>query len=216
MLHLLYRETDRLAALCSALLSILSVTLPTTYLLSSIYPPTSLPLPGPLSLLVSPASAPPPADPNSEAGKQAMQALEAALDDLPVVQQMRSVARAGHGWYETRPHSAGQPSPHSLTASVLRGPSKLAVRPLIFAREDESEAVVILHLGRSLCGHDGIIHGGMIATIFDESLARNVGVARCVPLGMADPPKPPGPAQPALENRRDRHPLHLVQEADQG
>lgn len=50
----------------------------------------------------------------------------------------------------------------------------LAVPPLAFVKTDESEAVLILHLGRSLCGHDGIIHGGMIATIFDEALGRNV------------------------------------------
>jgi acyl-coenzyme A thioesterase PaaI-like protein len=30
-------------------------------------------------------------------------------------------------------------------------------------------------MGRALCGHDGIIHGGLIATVFDETLARNVG-----------------------------------------
>ena len=35
-------------------------------------------------------------------------------------------------------------------------------------------AIAVLHLGRALCGHDGIIHGGLIATIFDETLARNV------------------------------------------
>jgi acyl-coenzyme A thioesterase PaaI-like protein len=33
---------------------------------------------------------------------------------------------------------------------------------------------VVLHLGRALCGHDGIVHGGLLATVFDESLARNV------------------------------------------
>jgi hypothetical protein len=50
----------------------------------------------------------------------------------------------------------------------------LAVPPIVFARPDETEAIAILHLGRALCGHDGIIHGGLISTIFDESLARNV------------------------------------------
>lgn len=30
-----------------------------------------------------------------------------------------------------------------------------------------------MHLGRALCGHDGIIHGGLLATVFDETLARN-------------------------------------------
>lgn len=63
---------------------------------------------------------------------------------------------------------------HSLTAGVLRGPGKLTVPPLVFARDDESEAVVVGHLGRSLCGHEGIVHGGMVATVLDEATGRNV------------------------------------------
>lgn len=63
---------------------------------------------------------------------------------------------------------------NSLTAGVLRGPGKLAIPPIVFSKHDESEAVAILHLGRALCGHDGIVHGGLICTVFDESLARNV------------------------------------------
>lgn len=35
---------------------------------------------------------------------------------------------------------------------------------------------VVLHLGRALCGHDGIVHGGLLATVFDETLARNVSM----------------------------------------
>jgi acyl-coenzyme A thioesterase PaaI-like protein len=63
---------------------------------------------------------------------------------------------------------------HSLSAGSLRGPGKLALSPLIRAKHDESEALVFLHLGRSLCGHDGIIHGGLLATVLDESMARVV------------------------------------------
>ncbi len=99
-----------------------------------------------------------------------MARLEAEVLELDIVKDMKEKK----GWYITRPHSETSPSPHNLTASVLHGPGKLGVRPVVFAREDESEGLVVLHLGRSLCGHDGIIHGGLIATIFDESLARNV------------------------------------------
>lgn len=31
-----------------------------------------------------------------------------------------------------------------------------------------------LHVGRGLCGHDGIVHGGLLATILDEAMARVV------------------------------------------
>jgi len=61
---------------------------------------------------------------------------------------------------------------NNFTAGALRGPGKLAVPPLVRARKDESEAVIIVHIGRGLCGHDGIVHGGLLATLLDESLAR--------------------------------------------
>ena len=64
--------------------------------------------------------------------------------------------------------------PHSLTSSVLRGPSMFALPPLAFVKNNESSAIIVLHVGRSLCGHDGIIHGGLLATVLDESLGRNV------------------------------------------
>lgn len=65
---------------------------------------------------------------------------------------------------------------NSLTAGALRGPGKLALHPLLRVRRDESESVAVMHLGRGLCGHDGIIHGGLIATVLDESLGRLVSV----------------------------------------
>ena len=39
-------------------------------------------------------------------------------------------------------------------------------------RRDESESLVLIHLGRDLCGHDGIVHGGMLAALLDEALGR--------------------------------------------
>ncbi|PWN49977.1 Thioesterase/thiol ester dehydrase-isomerase [Violaceomyces palustris] len=70
---------------------------------------------------------------------------------------------------------------HSLTAGSLRGPGLIAVTPMVFAKTakgaeveggKEGDCIIVVHLGRSLCGHDGVIHGGMIATICDEALAR--------------------------------------------
>jgi acyl-coenzyme A thioesterase PaaI-like protein len=40
------------------------------------------------------------------------------------------------------------------------------------ARKDEKEAVAFVHIGRALCGYDGIVHGGLLATLLDESLGR--------------------------------------------
>jgi hypothetical protein len=81
-----------------------------------------------------------------------------------------------HDWYEARPYT-GFPEErrvNNLTAGALRGPGKLALPPLVRARKDEKESVVLVHVGRGLCGHDGIVHGGLLATLLDEILARTV------------------------------------------
>ena len=51
------------------------------------------------------------------------------------------------------------------------GPNKIPVPPLAFAREGD-EFVSITYLGTDLCGHVGMVHGGMLATMIDEGLAR--------------------------------------------
>ena len=63
---------------------------------------------------------------------------------------------------------------NNFTAGALRGPGKLAFAPVVRVRKDESESVSILHVGRGLCGHDGIVHGGLLATLFDEGFGRTV------------------------------------------
>lgn len=70
---------------------------------------------------------------------------------------------------------------HSLTAGSLRKPGMLAAPPLVLSKTKhgaarlgghQGDAFAFVHLGRSLCGHDGIIHGGLLATVLDETLAR--------------------------------------------
>ncbi|CAD6888192.1 unnamed protein product [Tilletia controversa] len=86
-------------------------------------------------------------------------------------------------WIMTRPYTTYPPvkAMHSMTAGSLRGPGKIAVPPLVLSKTEAGalaeggeagEALVFVHLGRSLCGHDGVIHGGMLCTIADEALAR--------------------------------------------
>ncbi|EPQ27710.1 uncharacterized protein PFL1_04848 [Pseudozyma flocculosa PF-1] len=88
-----------------------------------------------------------------------------------------------HHYVMTRPYLRydAVKAQHSLTAGSLRGPGMIAIPPVVFAKTavgaketggSEGDSVILVHLGRSLCGHDGIIHGGMLATICDEALAR--------------------------------------------
>ncbi|KAF7375374.1 UPF0644 protein PB2B4.06 [Mycena sanguinolenta] len=138
------------------------------YALGAIWPPA------PISLLYPHPAPPPPADSKSAESLAYTEALEAKLQALPQLRELRGRADADE-WYETRPHQhlPEDVRANKLTAGSLRGPGKLALFPLARVKKDESEAIVFVHLGRGLCGHDGIVHGGLLATLLDEALARN-------------------------------------------
>jgi len=74
----------------------------------------------------------------------------------------------------SRPHLKvpEQMRAQNLTAGTLLGPDKIAVPPLQFSTADGSDYVSLQYLGTALCGHPGIVHGGLLATLLDEGLAR--------------------------------------------
>lgn len=139
------------------------------YTIGAIYPPTTI------SILFPHPAPGPPADPNSAESIAYTEALEAKLQNLPELQRLREAPDA-NDWYEARPYQnfPEERRVNNLTAGALRGPGKLACIPLIRAKKDESESIVFIHVGRGLCGHDGIVHGGLLATLLDETLARTV------------------------------------------
>lgn len=81
--------------------------------------------------------------------------------------------RANPLWSESRPHLrfVDEHRQHSLTGGTLLGPGKIPVPPLVFVEEGK-HVVSMSYLGTDLCGHVGIIHGGLLATLCDEGLAR--------------------------------------------
>ncbi|KAG6864907.1 hypothetical protein C0991_006436 [Blastosporella zonata] len=136
------------------------------YTLGSIYPPSTL-------TLLFPRTAPAPPDPSSPEAIAYTQSLEQTLQTLPLLEKLRKDADADE-WYEVRPYRnfPEERRVNSLTSGALRGPGKLALHPLARVKRDETESYVFTHVGRGLCGHDGIIHGGLLATLLDETLAR--------------------------------------------
>ena len=84
--------------------------------------------------------------------------------------------RAQEGMTESRPHLKipAPMMPHNLTGGTLMGEDKVVVPPLVFAEKDAElpTLISISYLGQSLCGHPGIVHGGLLATLLDEGLAR--------------------------------------------
>ncbi|KAG0036158.1 hypothetical protein BGZ82_004596 [Podila clonocystis] len=96
--------------------------------------------------------------------------LEHEMHQLEIVHQYKDKVAAGE-WKEADPYFflTDHTKKHNLTAGALRGENMLSVPPLKFERKDKKAIVLFLHLGRSLCGHDKIIHGGLLATLLDEA-----------------------------------------------
>lgn len=162
------RGTHRLLSTVSLVAASATIAL-TAYTLGVLYPPSVLTI-----LFPRPAPAPP-TDVTSPESIAYTKSIEDELQSLPILKALRARADASE-WYEARPYIKfpEERRVNNLTAGALRGPGKLAVAPIIRAKKDESEGIAFLHLGRGLCGHDGIIHGGLLATLLDETLARTV------------------------------------------
>ncbi|ORX47679.1 Thioesterase/thiol ester dehydrase-isomerase [Hesseltinella vesiculosa] len=101
-------------------------------------------------------------------GEHTQCALE-ERENLDIVKK----ARSNPDLYEFDPYARiqGRAKLNNLTVTSLRGKGKLVVSPAVFYNKDQTEVTVVTHLGKQLCGHDGIVHGGMLATLLDEVLA---------------------------------------------
>lgn len=179
----------------------------TAYTVGAFYPPS-------LATYVTPRPAPPPLDPNLPESQAYIAALEEQLQNLPILLKHRA-AEDREAWYETRPYKSfpEERRANNLTAGALRGPGLLALPPLVRARRDESEGFILVHVGRGLCGHDGIVHGGLLATLLDEGLARTVSCPR-VFLHPRSNCRRLGYTESSRENRGNSQPLHQLPCAD--
>jgi adenylylsulfate kinase len=61
---------------------------------------------------------------------------------------------------------------NNLTAGVLLGPGRVVVPPIAWVEAGGKSIVSISFLGEELCGHPKIVHGGFLATMLDEGMAR--------------------------------------------
>jgi adenylylsulfate kinase len=96
--------------------------------------------------------------------------IEEFIQKHPLAAELRSRPE----FSESRPHlkiPAAQRT-HSLTGGTLMGLGKVVVPPFVWSEAGGKSLVSISYLGSDLCGHPGLIHGGLLATILDEGLAR--------------------------------------------
>ncbi|KAF2266915.1 Thioesterase/thiol ester dehydrase-isomerase [Lojkania enalia] len=96
--------------------------------------------------------------------------IEKLIFEHPLTQSLISDPK----YIASRPHLKIPPALRSqnLTGGTLLGPDKIAVPPLQFTTPDGSYFVSLQYIGSALCGHPGIVHGGLLATLLDEGLAR--------------------------------------------
>lgn len=96
--------------------------------------------------------------------------IEEYIKSHPVAVQLRSKPE----YSESRPHLKIPESQkaHNLTGGTLMGPGKVVVPPFTWSEKGGKSLVSISYLGTDLCGHPGIVHGGLLATMLDEGLAR--------------------------------------------
>jgi uncharacterized protein (TIGR00369 family) len=53
----------------------------------------------------------------------------------------------------------------------LAGSEKITVPPYVFRKRGGGKCVIIMHLGSDVCSHPGVVHGGLLATLLDETFA---------------------------------------------
>lgn len=105
-----------------------------------------------------------------DASKNNRITIEKTIETHPLTLSLRQNPH----YTESRPH---QDVPvtmraHNLMAGTLAGPHRISVAPYIFNDDAGKSMTMIMHLGSDICGHPGIIHGGLLAALLDEGLAR--------------------------------------------
>lgn len=95
---------------------------------------------------------------------------EETINSHPLIAELR----ANPDLIESRPHMKmpGTYRNRSLTGGALLGPGKMVVPPYAWLEGEGKSLVSVTYVGEDLCGHPGIVHGGYLATMLDEGLAR--------------------------------------------
>ncbi|KAK9480440.1 HotDog domain-containing protein [Lipomyces japonicus] len=105
------------------------------------------------------------------AEEQAFKAkIEHELQQSPVLAKYRADPNFAERrmWFGT----PEQYRKHAFLSGALDGAGKFAVPGIVFTNEKDNRVVSVIHVGSQLAGFPTIVHGGLIASLLDESLAR--------------------------------------------
>ncbi|MCJ1284706.1 hypothetical protein MMC26_004042 [Xylographa opegraphella] len=103
-------------------------------------------------------------------------ALAASIDHHITTHPLAVSLRQNPAFTESRPHVRipAAMRAHNLTGGTLLGPGRIAVPPLAFIEDGGKSLVCVFYLGADLGGAPpgDAVHGGLLATILDEGMAR--------------------------------------------
>lgn len=99
---------------------------------------------------------------------------EREIEDYINAHPLAAELRSDPEMIESRPHLK-MPALFrhaNFTGNTLMGKGRVTVPPVAWADAHGKSITTISHLGTDMCGHPGIVHGGFLATMLDEGLAR--------------------------------------------
>lgn len=120
-----------------------------------------------MAIMIAPPAMP---DPGSPEDLLLINDIQSRASKIPIVQQLSSSPEwnswdAYNGFDATR-------KDRNFTAGVLDGARAIGAYQRIWWNERTGEVVSVIWIGGSVSGWPGVTHGGLLATILDESLGR--------------------------------------------
>ncbi|EGV63273.1 hypothetical protein CANTEDRAFT_123298 [Yamadazyma tenuis ATCC 10573] len=67
---------------------------------------------------------------------------------------------------------------NSVVSHTLAKPGGFLIKPVMYHNNESNEGVTIVHAGHKLCGYPMIVHGGILATILNETFKRNAALSK--------------------------------------
>ncbi|KAK1758702.1 putative mitochondrial membrane protein FMP10 [Echria macrotheca] len=123
-----------------------------------------------LTIFINP---PTPPEPGTEADANTIAVIHSQAASLPIVQQLESLVASGE-WQSWDAYNTLSPSHKAqhIAAGALRGSRGVGGYQRIFYHPSTGEFVSVVFFGPATAGWPGVVHGGALATLLDESCGR--------------------------------------------
>lgn len=113
---------------------------------------------------------PPQPLPGTPADENQIAAITKLAENLPLVQSLSS--DPNWTWHDAYHGFPAEEKPHRLTTGPLGGSRGIGGFQRIFQNAETGESISVIFIGAAVSGWPRVAHGGLTATIMDESLGR--------------------------------------------